>query len=64
MTPFGKFGLPYLGKATAAARAMLPSPTGACVTVWAPDAQTVTHAGSFCNPPNSDMDYKIFNVRT
>ena len=28
--PFGKFGTPYLQKATAAARAALPSPTSAC----------------------------------
>ena len=29
--PFGKFGLPYLGKATAAARAaLIPSPTNEC----------------------------------
>ena len=51
--PFGKFGPPYLGKATAAARVALPSPTSACwVFSW------------FRNPPHSDMDYRIFNVRT
>ena len=52
--PFGKFGLPiYLGKATEAASAVLPSPTSAC---WG--------FSCFSNPPNSDMDYKIFNVHT
>ena len=30
MIPFGKFGPPHLGKATAAARAALPSP-GKCM---------------------------------
>ena len=49
--PFGKFRPPYLGKTTAAARAALPSPTGAC---WV--------FSCFCNPPNSDMSYRIFNV--
>ena len=41
--PFGKFGLPYLCKATADAGAMLPSPTSAC---W---------VFSCRNPPHSDM---------
>ena len=51
--PFGKFGPPYLGKATEATRAALPSPTSAyCVF------------SCFRNPPNSDTDYGIFNVRT
>ena len=45
--PFGKFRLPYLGKATAAARAPLPSPTSAC---WV--------FSCFRNPPNSVMDYR------
>ena len=49
----GKFGPPYLGKATAAARAVLPSPTSACWVFLC-----------LCNPRNSDMDYRIFNVRT
>ena len=49
---FGKFGQPYLGKATAEARAALPSLTSAC---WV--------FSCFCNPPNSDMDDRIFNVR-
>ena len=39
------FGPPYLGKATAAARAELPSPTRAC---WV--------FSCFRNPPNSDMN--------
>ena len=47
--PFGKFEPPYLGKATAATRAALPSPTSAC---WV--------FSCFRNPPNSDMDYTIF----
>ena len=52
--PFGKFGPPYLGKATAAARATrLPSPTSAC---WV--------FSRFRNPPNSGMDYRIFNGYT
>ena len=50
---FGKFGPPYLGETTAAARAALPSPTSAC---WV--------FSCFRNPPNSDMDYRIFNVCT
>ena len=45
----GKFGPPYLGKATAAARTSLPSPTSAC---WV--------FSFFYNPPNTDMDYRIF----
>ena len=48
--PFGTFGLPYLGKATAAARAALPSPASAC---WV--------FSCFHNP--LDMDYWIFNMR-
>ena len=48
--PFGKIGPPYLGTATAAARAALPRSTSAC---WV-----------FSYPSNSDMDYGIFNVRT
>ena len=51
--PFGKFGPPYPGKATAAARAALPSPTSAC---WV--------FSCFRNPPNSDLDCRIFNVHT
>ena len=51
--PFGKFGLPYLDKDTAAARAALASPTSAC---WV--------FSCFRNPPNSDMNYRIVNVRT
>ena len=51
--PFGKFGPPYLGKDTAPTRAVLPSPTSA---FWV--------FSCFCNPPNSDMDYRIFNMRT
>ena len=41
------------GKDTAAARAALPSPTSAC---WV--------FSCFRIPPNCDMDYRIFNVRT
>ena len=48
---FRKFGLPYLGKAAATARAELSSPTSACCIF-----------ACFRNPPNSDMDYRIFNV--
>ena len=44
---------PYLGKAIAAARAALPSPTSVC---WV--------FSCFRNPPNSDMDYRIFNRST
>ena len=51
--PFRKFGPPYLGETTAATRAVLPSPTSAC---WV--------FSCFRNPSNSDMDYRIFNVRT
>ena len=47
----GKFGPPDPGKATAAARAALPSPTSACWVFLC-----------FRNPPDSDMDYRIFNV--
>ena len=54
MIPFGKCGPPYPGKATAAARAALPSPTSACRWVFS----------CFRNTPNSNMDYRIFNVRT
>ena len=46
-----KFGPPYLSKATAAARAPLPSPASACWVFLC-----------FCNTPNSDMDYRIFNM--
>ena len=46
LIPFRKFGQRYLCKATAAARAELPSPTNAC---WV--------FSCFHNPPNSDMDY-------
>ena len=49
--PFGKFGPHYLGKATIAARAALPSPTSARGVF-----------SRFRNPPNSDVDYMIFNV--
>ena len=51
--PFMKFRPPYLGKAKAAVRAVLPSPTSAC---WI--------FSCFRNPSNSDMDYRTFNVRT
>ena len=44
---------PDLGKATEAARAALPSPASAC---WV--------FSCFRNPPNSDMDYRIFNMCT
>ena len=53
LTPFRKFGPPYPGKATTAARAALPTLTSAC---WI--------FSCFCNPPNSDKNYRIFNVRT
>ena len=49
--PFGKFGPPYLGKATAAARVALPSPTSACWVFLC-----------FRNPLSSDMDYRILNM--
>ena len=51
--PFGKFGPPHLGKTTTAERVALPSPTSACRVF-----------SCFRNPPNSDMDYRIFNVST
>ena len=51
--PCRKCGPSYLGKATAAARAALPSPKSACWVFWC-----------LCNPPNPDMDYRIFNVCT
>ena len=38
---------------TAAARTALPSPTSTC---WV--------FSCFSNPPNSDMDYRIFNARS
>ena len=50
--PFRKFRLFSLGTATAASRAVLPSPESAC---WV--------FSCFHNPPNSDMDYRIFNAR-
>ena len=53
INPFGKFGPPYLGKATAAARAAVPSHTSAYWVVLC-----------FRNPSNSDIDHRIFNVRT
>ena len=49
----GKYGPPYLGKASTAARAALPSPKRAS---WV--------FSCFGNPPNSDLDHKIFNVST
>ena len=52
INPCKKFGPLYLGKATAAARAALPSAAGAC---WV--------FSFFRNPPNPDMDYRMFNVR-
>ena len=51
--PFGKCRPSYLGKATAAARAAVTMSYNVC---WV--------FSFFCNPPNSDMDYRIFNVRT
>ena len=53
ITHFGKFRPPYLGKATAARRTALPSPTSAC---WV--------FSCFRNATNSDVDYRVFNVRT
>ena len=49
--PLGKFGTPYRGKATAAATVALP--TQSC---WV--------FSCFRNPPNCDMDCRIFSVRT
>ena len=49
----GNSGRLYLGKTTAAERAALPRPTGACWVFLC-----------FRNPPDSDMDYRIFNVIT
>ena len=51
--PFEKFRPPYPSKATAAARAALSSAISACFIFLC-----------FHNPPNSDMDCRIFNVRT
>ena len=53
LIPFGKFGPPYLGTAAAAVRAALSSPTSACWVFLC-----------FCNPLNSDMDHRTFNVCT
>ena len=53
LIPFGKFGPPYLGGATAAARAALPSPTSALRVL-----------SCSRNTPNSDMDCRIVNMRT
>ena len=53
LIPFGKFGPPYPGKATAAAIAALPSPTSAR---WV--------FSYYHNPANSDMDYRISNMCT
>ena len=53
LIPCGKFRLPYLCKATSAAMAVLPGPTCACC-----------FCPCFRNRPNSDMDYRIFKVRT
>ena len=53
LIPCGKFRLPFLGKATVSSRAALPSPTSACWVFLC-----------FRNPQSSDMDYRIFNVRT
>ena len=53
LIPCGKFGPPHLVTATATATAVLPSPTSAC---WV--------FSCFHNPPNSDMDNMIFNMRT
>ena len=53
LIPFGNFGPPYLSKATADARAALPSLKRAC---WV--------FSCFSNyTPNSDTDYGVFNVR-
>ena len=52
--PFGKFGPTYLGKATTAAKAALPSHSSACLFCFS----------CFRNPPNSGMDYRVFSVRT
>ena len=46
-------GTPYLDDAASASRAALRSHTSAC---WV--------LSCFRNPPNSDMDHMIFNVRT
>ena len=51
--PCGKFEPPYLGKATAAERAVLPSAMSTC---WV--------FSCFRNPSNSDLEYIIFNVHT
>ena len=50
--PFWEIGAALPGKATAATRAEQHSPTSAC---WV--------FSCFCNPPNCDMDYRIFNLR-
>ena len=51
--PFQEIWATLPGYLTVATRAVLPSPASACwVFSW------------FRNPTNSDMDYRIFNVRT
>ena len=54
ITLFGKFGPSYLRKATAASRAALTQSYKCICWVFS----------CFRNPPNSDIDYRIFNVRT
>ena len=55
MIPFGKFGPPYLGKTTAASSKSSATQSYNCM---------LGVFSRFCNPPNSDMDYRILNVRT
>ena len=72
INPFGTFGPPCLAKAVAAARAVLPSLTSACwVRLQQPPRAALPSLTRACwvfscfrNPPNSDMDYRILNVRT
>ena len=43
LIPCGKFGSPYLGKATAAARAALPIPNSACGIFVCPNKVTAAN---------------------
>ena len=45
--PCGKFGSPYLGKATAAARAVVPIPTGVCSIFECPNSGVTTSVWTF-----------------
>ena len=54
---FGKFWPPYMVKATAAARAALPSPSTPASACW-------VFSYLRCSPPDCDMDYRVFNLQS